>query len=189
MIKKTSTFLQLRNASKMIFGDYGEFLYNEWDAHNKKYFREQLKVPAIQCGLTPHGRTLGYYMPEYNVITIHWSLMPARKHFSKTTNPRPWGLKPKKQVASDVMLHEMIHQLLHQTGKYAVGDDAHFCKAWIDEVARLAPMLGFANYHFSMFKRTKVRGSRKNVYVPVTELPVGKKLASRDFIKCFPLLK
>ena len=57
----------------------------------------------------------------------------------------------------------------------------------VSEVERLAPMLDFGDYHFSMFKRTKERGSRKNIYVPIKPVPDGKEPASRTFIKHFPI--
>ena len=179
-------FKKLKEASSILFGEYGRWLYDEWAKHNGNYFFGELQVPAIQCGLTPHGSSLGYYTPAFNTITMHWSLVSKGKSVPFLGKSMPFGIRPSKDLASDVLLHEMIHQYLHQTGGYKEGDDPHWCDAWISELNRLAPMMGLGQYYFTLYKRTKERGSRKNIYLPVEAAPKGMKLAPRYSIPRFP---
>lgn len=179
----------LKQSADIIFGKYGRWLYEVWEKHNKAYFANQLHPPGIQCGLTPHGRTLGYYTPAYNTITIHWSLIGAsgrNKAFPFRGKQYPFGLKPSKDLASDVLLHEMIHQYLFQTGQYKANDNGHMCDAWVNELNRIAPLIGLGQYHFSCYKRTKQKKTRKDYYLALNDAPKGKKLASREAVVSFP---
>lgn len=80
-MKEVEKLEMLKRQSDLIFGDYGKYLYDEWDKYNQRIFQGQLKIGVIQCGLTPHGKTLGYYHKMFNTITIHWSLVANEGRF------------------------------------------------------------------------------------------------------------
>ena len=139
-MKPTMTsYSDLRRAAATFFSELGEWSYDEWAGLNSKFFGNANEGGPILWGLTPHGGSVGYYSPMHNSITMHTSLV----HKSTDT---PWGIKNLgKKYASDVLLHEMIHQHIHQmklpVGRYS----SHNNKSWCDEVNRIGALLGFKN--------------------------------------------
>lgn len=155
-------FELLSMASEIAHPGYGAWLFDTWHAHNVTYFSGALDVIPIIWGLTPHGHTLGHFSLDIVRITLHTSLLQPKD--------RAWGiariLGPK--FASDVMLHEMIHQAIHQrTGTNGAGPCAahtsHNNPAWVAEVNRIAPLLGLpANAAMTTQKRVKPDGKPGN---------------------------
>lgn len=163
----------LKDAAEIAFGKNGVWLYETWLNHNKSYFGGELKECAILINLTPYGRNLGYYNRLYRTITLHSGLFSATSDEKK----RSW-----------VLLHEMMHAYLHQLKKYRVGDDPHFCDAWIEECTRVAKLIGLDGWFFCLWKRgkTKSQDGRLDVYMPLLDCPPDLKLAPRAAIKRFP---
>lgn len=139
----------LKQASEITFGQYGIWLFDTWQSHNERYFDNQLDVIPLTFGLLPHGAKLGVYHNRaddgYDLITLHHSLL------NPTGNA--WQILPLlgKRFASDVLLHEMMHQAIYQQYGHngeplntSFGSSSHNNPAWCDEINRLSPMLGLS---------------------------------------------
>lgn len=156
MVQDVTT--QLKDFAKYCWGEHGTWAYNEWEKHNEKYFKSQLKIAGIVWGLTPHGHLLGYYSHWSNVITLHSSLIEP-----KSSNP--WYLDDNvygKKYASDILLHEMMHQTIHQnySPEEQNGKSSHNNPAWVAEVNRISKLLGF-NIKASLIKQKRINGKVK----------------------------
>ncbi len=127
----------LRTAALTLFGELGAWAYDTWIEHNACYFDGRLTPGPILWGLTPHGHALGFYDRGRNAITLHPSLIRP--------GASAWGIGALlgERYAADVLLHEMIHQKVHQLDGYA-GAESHNCEPWCAEVNRLSAMLGLA---------------------------------------------
>jgi hypothetical protein len=134
--KQLMNINELKTAGKTFFSELGEWSYDKWEELNDLYFDGKLEVGAIIWGLTPHGRTLGFYSPIDNQITLHSSLVEP-----KSESPWDMGSLLGEKFAEDVLLHEMIHQYLRQYKKYT-GKESHNCDEWCEEIVRIAKMMG-----------------------------------------------
>jgi len=87
---------------------------------------------------TPNDRSLGYYSATENLICLHKFLMRP----TYPTNDLKWRFRHfNKRKAGDVLLHEMIHQRIHQTGGW-VGETSHNNERFVEEVNRISKLLG-----------------------------------------------
>ena len=131
-----NNFEILKQAASISDGGYGVWAYDKWAEFNNKYFEGQLIVGGIFWGLTPHGGSLGYFEGWRNAITLHVSLIDPNGR-----NPWDQGKLMGEKMGSDVLLHEMMHQAIHQKG----GDPSpnhHISQLWCDGINRLIPMIG-----------------------------------------------
>lgn len=115
-------------------GGYGVWAYDTWAEHNAAMFAGDLAPGGITWGLTPHGHSLGYYEPWRNHITLHSSLVAPRGdawRMGRLLGPR---------FASDVLLHEMVHQAIAQRG--ITDKESHNSEAWASEITRISALLG-----------------------------------------------
>jgi hypothetical protein len=132
-----STFEELKIKAIKAFGDFGLWVYDEWKKLNDIFFYGENIVGEIIWGLTPQDRSLGYYSPDKNLIVLHRTLMRP----VYPTSDLNWKLRHlNKRKVSDVLLHEMIHQRVHQTGGW-IGESSHNNKRYIEEVIRIAKLL------------------------------------------------
>ena len=145
----------LREASELSHPGYGAWLFDTWATHNELYFGGQLEVIPIIWGLLPHGAAYGLFSSFPRRITLHLSLVKPSSN--------AWGLGKVlgTKFASDVLLHEMMHQhIFERDGKQSEG---HNTQQWADEVNRIAPLLGLlANAQPVKQKRIKTKGSTGN---------------------------
>jgi hypothetical protein len=156
----TTSYSELRNAAISFFGDLGAWAYDEWTNLNDRYFGSQNKPGPMLWGLTPHGRSLGSFSANRNAITLHKSLV-------EPSTDAPWAISYLgKKYASDVILHEMIHQHIHQMSLPTKGYSSHDNKSWCDQLNRLAPMLGFKNMPRAEVIKQKRVGGKVQWYVP-----------------------
>lgn len=133
-------------------GNIGGWAYDTWETHNWQYFDGVLNPCAIIWGLTPHGAKLGFYSGWLNRITLHESLVdPKFDKLNSSGGKHVWGQQADAfgaLYASDVLLHEMIHQKIHQIyghdGSQEGGNSSHNNPLWVAEVNRLAPLLGLS---------------------------------------------
>ena len=80
---------------------------------------------------------MGYYMADNNLICLNKSLMRPIYPVSFLK----WEVcRMNKKIASDVLLHEMIHQSIHQNGGWE-GECSHNNEKFVDEVNRIAKLL------------------------------------------------
>ncbi len=146
-------FHTLRAAGVATYQDLGAWTYDSYAEINHRYFDNAVSLNAIQWGITPYGRLLGFYHPLFDTITLHQSLLEPSGYGSGN----PWGMGGLlgKALAYDVLLHEMVHQLLHQQKRYAENDDAHNCQAWCAELNRIGRLLELPYYYTPHYKTTK----------------------------------
>ena len=132
------TFDELRNAGMELFGEVGAWAFDEWKYLNKTYFYGQNEAGPIIWGSSLQDKSLGYYSVTENLIYLHKNLMRP----IYPSNDLKWGIiNLNKKLASDVLLHEMIHQMIYQTGGWE-GRDSHNNNRFVEEVNRIAKLLG-----------------------------------------------
>lgn len=144
----------LKAAAALIDPGYGVWAYETWEHHNATYFDGILRPCAIQWGLTPYGDSLGYWSGAFERITLHTSLVQPHGD--------AWGIGRLlgKKYASDVLLHEMIHQAIKQeTGGDGGGTSCHNNPCWVAHVNRIAALLDLAT-KASVVKQKRSNGSK-----------------------------
>lgn len=119
----------LKSAAQILWPAHGAWAYEEWRRLNELCFDNELSPVGILWGLTPHGRSRGHYRPEDRTITLHLSLVKD-------------GALLDEHNASDVLLHEMVHQKIAESSKPILGTSSHNCGAWVAEINRISPLLG-----------------------------------------------
>ena len=164
-----TTFLELKEEGIKRFGKAGAWVYDEWKKLNDTFFHGNNKVGPIVWGLTIQGESLGYYKAAENLIYLH-------RHLLRPIYPRndlTWDVRyMNKNLSSDVLLHEMIHQRIHQTGGW-VGETSHNNVRFVEEVNRISKMLGLgvkARVIEKNISQDKVRKQAKPDYLTIREL-------------------
>ena len=133
-----ATLAELKSQGIKWFGEVGAWAYDEWKILNETFFDGENKPGAIIWGSTLQGKSMGYYHVSENLIYLQKNLM---RPIYPTTDFK-WGIRHlNKRVASDVLLHEMIHQRVNQTGGW-VGETSHNNERFVEEVNRIAGVLG-----------------------------------------------
>ena len=133
-----ATLADLKRQGVQRFGEAGAWVYDEWNLLNETFFYGENIPGAIIWGSTLQGGSLGYYHVSENLIYLNKNLMRP----IYPTRGVNWGIRHlNKRVASDVLLHEMIHQRVNQTGGW-VGETSHNNERFVDEVNRIAGLLG-----------------------------------------------
>lgn len=131
-------FTDLKKTGKKLFGDFGVWAFDEWKTLNETFFNGEMIPGEIIWGSTPNDRSLGYYIAAENLICLHKNLMRP----IYPTSRLKWKFRHfNKRKAGDVLLHEMIHQRIHQTGGW-VGETSHNNERFVEEVNRIAKLLG-----------------------------------------------
>jgi len=132
-----------RLVTETYYGERGKWLLEAFDDINDKYFKRKLPTPLITLEITPHSGCTGWCAAEPETppkITIHPSV------FGGTGKEDPWGVKPEwlgEAFAYDTLIHECIHlSVQHLLGGYR-GPSSHNNDAWVAEVNRIAPLMGF----------------------------------------------
>jgi hypothetical protein len=152
-------------------GDRGALGYALFEAVNTALFSGELPWPWITWALTAHGGCLGLtHVSESPIITLHPSILGG----SEKTHP--WGVPPERLgvlFALDVMIHESTHVAVeYLRGGRQGGESSHNNPAWMAEINRLAPLLGFAAVEATMSRPTRIgktiqRAVRGNVPLAV----------------------
>ncbi len=148
-------FRELRAASGVLWPIYGLWGYDLWLSHNDSFFDGELGPVGIVWGLTPHGHNLASYGGD-GVITLHPSLL-----LPSTDNPWEIGAKVGRKFTSDVLLHEMVHQKLDQTGAECDGPSSHNNTAWADEIVRISTLLGISGIKAQRVRQRRIGGQVK----------------------------
>ena len=133
-----STFAELKIEAIKAFGNFGAWVFDAWEQLNDTFFYGENIVGEIIWGATPQDRSLGYYSPNENLIVLHKTLM---RPVYPTTNLKWDPCHLNKRKVSDVLLHEMIHQRVHQTGGWE-GENSHNNVRFVNEVNRIAKLMG-----------------------------------------------
>jgi hypothetical protein len=152
-------------------GDLGRFAYAAFDHINGTYFEGKLPETLILWDLTNYGKALGWCRSAADgppIIKLHPSLVfpvpPTALEREAYEDPAAWGY-PEEWfgfcLAFDVLLHECVHASVN----YLLGGwerlpgvrsywSSHNNPLWVDEVNRIAPLLGYTGDRFTM-KRPK----------------------------------
>jgi hypothetical protein len=133
-----SNFEELKIKAIKAFGNFGAWVFDEWKKLNDAFFYGENIAGDIIWGSIPQDRSLGYYSPDENLIVLHKTLM---RPVYPTINLNWESRHLNKRKVSDVLLHEMIHQRVHQTGGW-IGENSHNNKRFVEEVNRIAKLLG-----------------------------------------------
>jgi hypothetical protein len=148
-----SKFAELKIKAIKGFGDFGAWVFDEWKTLNDTLFYGENIVGEIIWGVTPWDRSLGYYSPGENRIVLHKTLMRP----VYPTSDLNWKFRHlNKRKASDVLLHEMIHQRVHQTGGWE-GENSHNNHRFVDEVNRIANQLNI-DINAKVIQRQTIQG-------------------------------
>jgi hypothetical protein len=139
----------------LYYGRYGPLGYRLFEAVNLALFADALPWPLVAWGLTAHGACLGMtHLGAAPIITLHPSILGG------TEKRDPWGITPAwlgVLYALDVMIHECMHVAVHYLrGGRQDGDSSHNNSAWVAEVTRLEPLLGFGGVEAGMKRPTRV---------------------------------
>jgi len=153
---------ELKKACLLIARHYygSEWVYEVFSRVNDRFFDGRLPWPHISWSLTPHGACLGHtWTGGPPVIVLHPSLLGGREKANPWEVPASW-LGP--AFAFDVLLHEAIHvAVTHCLGGWqGKGETSHNNDAWVSEVNRLAPLLGFEGVQAgrSRLRRVPIKG-------------------------------
>jgi hypothetical protein len=138
------------------FGRLGEFAYTAFDHINRTYFGGKLPETLILWDITEYGHLFGWCRSAEDgppIIKLHPALV-----YPATENP--WRIDPAwfgLPYAYDVLLHECVHAsvgyLLGGWGRradYRSYWTCHNCPAWVGELNRLAPLLGYRGDPFRL---------------------------------------
>lgn len=155
-----SDFEILRKAAVVSDWGHGAWAYDTWAELNHRLFDGRLKVGGVFWGLTIHGRYLGYYEPHRNGITLHPSLVKP--------SANPWGMRKLlgEKFATDVLIHEMMHQYNFQIdGTCRVNGESHNQPLWCDLINVMVPKLGLkTDMKAAVVKQRRVGG--KVTWIP-----------------------
>lgn len=161
-----------RLVAESYYGERGKWLYDSFDEINARYFKGRLPCPFITLEITPHSGCLGWCSASTERpprIAIHPSV------FGGTEKEDPWGVNPKwlgNTYAYDTLIHECIHVSVHYLLGGYKGPSSHNNDAWVSEVNRLAPLLGFEGIVAGrqVCKRVAIEGELTKTGKPATEV-------------------
>ena len=133
-----ATLTELKTIGFEKYKDVGAWTYDNWQILNETYFKGKNIPGEIDWVTDGANFSLGYYSPMENRILLHKGLVRPRY-----PNPMPkWCLNNLNQrMARDILIHEMIHQRIHQTGGWE-GESSHNNPRFVSEVNRIAVLLG-----------------------------------------------
>jgi hypothetical protein len=113
------TFADMRRSLVKGWGEIGERIAHTWEAFNVAYFADELRpIPIFLVPCTPFGHMVGWTCCQSEIT--HIALCKPREG---TTLVADCG----------TLLHEMIHQFLHQRGACP----KHAGQPWRDTIIRL----------------------------------------------------
>jgi hypothetical protein len=120
--------------------DFDLWLYETWESHNVAYFDGQLSIGQINWGITAYGRALGLHSGWRNHITLHQRMIEPGEDWTG-------GIRGRERAASDILLHEMIHQKIYQqsgsSGAKNKSETSHNNELWVTEIRRIGRLLGY----------------------------------------------
>jgi hypothetical protein len=138
------TFEDAELIADRAFGALGRQTIKLWQYYNLEYFNGVLEpTPVLYVPTSPWGAWVGCFIRDRNVYLMY----PGKK--------RSWGF------VRGVLLHEMVHQFLEQSGKCT----AHDGEPWRREIMRLSQVFG-KNIWAGKYTVRKVRGKSQRVNLP-----------------------
>jgi hypothetical protein len=158
-MKRKYTVADMTRTLVVGWGEVGHRVAECWVEYNKLYFDGRLKpLPIFLTPVLPYGKRVG-----------HTRCGGAVTHIALTA-PN-WGTF----LVADrgVLLHEMIHQLLNESGEYT----SHDGEPWCREVMRLTKLVTDQDIWAGQYTVRKVRdedGNRRSVRLNLPEPETGR---------------
>jgi hypothetical protein len=126
------------------FNQLGRKTISLWRHYNHDYFNGVLEpTPVLYIPTSPWGHWVGCHIRDRNIYLMY----PSEK--------RSWGF------VRGVLLHEMVHQFLEQSGV----DVGHDGTPWCQEIMRLSKVFG-RNIWAGKYTVTKVHGRSQRTNKP-----------------------
>jgi len=125
-VRSRVTFEDALLIADRCFGERGRETVFLWKQYNRDYFSGMLKpTPVLYVPTSEYGRWVGCFREGHNIYLMH-------------ENPvlRPWP------YVRGVLLHEMLHQHLSETGQWKPDGKSCHIGPWCEEIMRLSKMLG-----------------------------------------------
>jgi hypothetical protein len=144
------------------WGELGERTANAWREFNDRYFNGCLRpLPIFFVPTTPYGKAIGWTCCQQAVTHI------ALAH------PRNARLAANRCT----LLHEMIHQWIHETGRHRRSPNSHALQPWFDEIMRLH--LAITSKPLWAAAPINTNGRRPRPHPQTGELSIAQPIASR----------
>ena len=162
------SFAEFQAAASTLYGSRGEWSYDMWAAINRRFWDGQLTPGPIHWGLTA-GCSFGWFLGHGHSgqITIHEALTGTAFDdwvmADRSQARSSWNLPPSAfgiGTALGTLLHESMHQAHYQRrleyGLDRMGNrEPHHCQTWVDECARIAPMVGLPTLTWPVYIERK----------------------------------
>lgn len=156
----------------------GSWAYDTFEELNETFFDCRLSLPLIQWGLTEWGDTYGYYMTEHQKIILHTSLMKKGAKAWTLTDPLTGRKESNELLGARFASHVLLHELMHHANyldyglEYMKHRKCHNCQPWVDEINRIAPLLGLnVKAHVCKQRRIREPGQTKGAGKPTMAPP------------------
>ena len=158
------TLDEMRKLMSWSWGEKGLLIADLWDAFNGRYWQGRLvPVPIWFPAASPYGLWTGQYTGGPDCTSHHIQLVR--------------GLS--SQETANTLLHEMIHQYLHESGQSA----SHNAWPWCNEIMRLTKLIWGREIYASPSQPRKVNGKSQRIQ---KQGPNGEASIPRKHIASWP---
>lgn len=180
--RRAISFADMKAFLSIGWGELGETVADSWRQLNKAHFKNALEpLPIILVNTSPYGRWLG---------CTYCNLKRKRAHLIQLTMPRHRHDAIHYDLVADrgVLLHEMIHQSLTETGR----SPKHEHEPWCEEIMRLHFKLTGKHIFAAPETVTKTKdidpatGKKKSIRVPRRHPETGKPSIDRMSVATWP---
>jgi hypothetical protein len=148
MLTRKFTFDEMERNLIIGWGELGRSVARYWKKYNEQYFEDRLQpLPMFLTPVTPYGRFVGWTCTMQDITHICLcapsigTILVADK---------------------GVLLHEMVHQFLHDNGEYS----KHNGEPWRREIMRLNKLLTKKEIWAGASTVIRVKGKSKRINKP-----------------------
>lgn len=162
--RESLDFAQLRQMMGWSWGDLGLWAADLWQAFNKCHWEGKLDpTPIWFPSASPYGRWIGLCTGNKSGQTQHIQILKGKE----------------QQEHANILLHEMVHQYLFESGQ----NPSHNAMPWCSEIIRLSRDIWGVDIWASPAQPRKVDGVSRRVQ---KLSPDGVESISRKQIACWP---
>jgi hypothetical protein len=170
-MKRTYTYNDMLRTLTVGWGEHGRATAEYWRQYNAEYFGGRLKpLPIFFVPVSPYGHWRGLMCSHAAVTHIALAAPGAGRHLVADRG---------------VLLHEMVHQFLCESGEYT----SHDGRPWCREIMRLTKLLTGQDIWAGAYTVAKVKqadGSRKSVRLNRPRPGTGEPSLTQDEIAHWP---
>jgi hypothetical protein len=169
MLQATLDFTveDMRRFAGVAWGQLGCNIVDKWCEYNQTYFGNELRpIPLVLTQTQPYGHKIGSCSGAGNIARIIQLNVPR-----ETT----WLL-----ADNNTLLHEMLHQLLHERGE----DAKHAGDGWRREIMRLTKQITGKEIWAGRPKSARRNGHVTKINAPHPE--TGKESLTQAIISRWP---